>query len=77
MYIQTKSVIEVSDELNRLTELAHQGKLGPSDISGGTFSLSNIGAVCTAILCTAVVTGHLVGYRLEEHMLDQCCCLLK
>jgi len=42
---QTKSVMEVSDELNRLTDLAHRGKLGPLDLTGGTFSLSNIGAV--------------------------------
>ena len=39
--------MEVSDELNRLTELAHQGKLGPGDVNGGTFTLSNIGAVST------------------------------
>ena len=37
--------MEVSNELNRLTELAHQGRLGPADINGGTFTLSNIGAV--------------------------------
>ena len=39
--------MEVSNELNRLTELAHQGKLGPGDVNGGTFTLSNIGAVST------------------------------
>lgn len=46
-FIQGKNVLEVSCELNRLTELAHQGKLGPSDINDGTFTLSNIGAVST------------------------------
>ena len=57
--MQTKSVMELSDELNRLTDLAHQGKLGPSDISDGTFSLSNIGAVRTSILC--MYTCHLLA----------------
>lgn len=44
-FIQAKDVIEVSSELNRLIALAHQQKLRPSDINGGTFTLSNIGAV--------------------------------
>ena len=43
--MQAKNVVEVSNELNRLTELAYQGRLGPGDINGGTFTLSNIGAV--------------------------------
>ena len=42
---QTKSVFDIAIELNRLHELGLQGKLPPSDIVGGTFSLSNIGAV--------------------------------
>ena len=32
-------------ELNRLHDLGLKGKLPPADIVGGTFSLSNIGAV--------------------------------
>lgn len=43
--VQAKDVLEVSSELNRLTALAHQQKLRPSDINGGTFTLSNIGAI--------------------------------
>ncbi|XP_065905248.1 lipoamide acyltransferase component of branched-chain alpha-keto acid dehydrogenase complex, mitochondrial-like [Dysidea avara] len=43
--VQAKSVLEVSDDMNRLTDLAHRGKLGPLDLTGGTFSISNIGAI--------------------------------
>ncbi|XP_064385714.1 lipoamide acyltransferase component of branched-chain alpha-keto acid dehydrogenase complex, mitochondrial-like isoform X2 [Halichondria panicea] len=43
--VQTKSVFEIAVELNRLQELGMLGKLPPADIVGGTFSLSNIGAV--------------------------------
>ncbi len=43
--MQTKSVFEIAVELNRLQELGMLGKLPPADIVGGTFSLSNIGAV--------------------------------
>ena len=48
---QAKSVLEVSDDMNRLTDLAHRGKLGPLDLTGGTFSISNIGAVSQLVLC--------------------------
>ena len=43
--IQLKSVYEVGEELNRLHELGLAGRLGMDDLTGGTFSLSNIGSV--------------------------------
>lgn len=43
--VQDKSVLEVARELNRLQELGAAGKLSRDDLTGGTFSLSNIGAV--------------------------------
>jgi len=43
--VQTLSVFEVAVELNRLIQLGSAGKLGPADLSGGTFTLSNIGTV--------------------------------
>ena len=43
--VQTLSVFEIAVELNRLMQLGSAGKLGPTDISGGTFTLSNIGTV--------------------------------
>ncbi|UIZ23036.1 hypothetical protein KXD40_003814 [Peronospora effusa] len=43
--VQTKSVIEIAEDLHRLQQLADVGKLAPSDLSGGTFSISNIGSI--------------------------------
>ena len=42
---QVKSVVEIAKELERLMQLGHAGQLGMVDLTGGTFSLSNIGAV--------------------------------
>lgn len=43
--VQTLSIFEVAKELNRLKELGDAGKLGPADLSGGTFTISNIGNI--------------------------------
>lgn len=40
--VQTLSVFDIAVELNRLMQLGNAGKLGPTDLSGGTFTLSNI-----------------------------------
>lgn len=43
--VQALSIFEVAAELNRLQALGSAGKLGSSDLTGGTFSLSNIGSI--------------------------------
>lgn len=43
--VQALSVIEVALELARLIDLGNKGSLGARDLTGGTFSLSNIGSV--------------------------------
>lgn len=43
--VQHKTIKELAMELNRLQKLGSEGKLGPADLSGGTFTLSNIGAI--------------------------------
>ena len=43
--VQNKSIFEIAVELTRLQDLGLKGKLSPTDIVDGTFSLSNIGAV--------------------------------
>lgn len=43
--VQSLSIFEIASELNRLHALGLAGKLGTDDLSGGTFSLSNIGSV--------------------------------
>jgi len=50
--LQHKSVFEIAIELNRLHDLGLRGQLLTSDVTGGTFSLSNIGPVsdCTPLL---------------------------
>lgn len=43
--VQALSVFEIAAELNRLQELGSGGQLGTADLTGGTFTLSNIGSV--------------------------------
>lgn len=43
--VQGLSIFEIAAELNRLQVLGEAGKLGTEELTGGTFSLSNIGSV--------------------------------
>ncbi|KAK6913749.1 2-oxoacid dehydrogenase acyltransferase, catalytic domain [Dillenia turbinata] len=43
--VQSLSILEVTRELSRLQHLALENKLTPEDITGGTITLSNIGAI--------------------------------
>ncbi|KAG8003317.1 Lipoamide acyltransferase component of branched-chain alpha-keto acid dehydrogenase complex [Nibea albiflora] len=43
--VQLLSVFEIAQELNRLQALGAAGQLGTNELSGGTFTLSNIGSV--------------------------------
>ena len=41
--VQSKSLLEIAMDLERLQADASRGKLGMADLKGGTFSISNIG----------------------------------
>ena len=43
--IQQLNILDIAEELNRLQDLGLRGKLPSSDLTGGTFSLSNIGSI--------------------------------
>lgn len=43
--VQLLSVFQVAQELTRLQALGAAGQLGTAELSGGTFTLSNIGSV--------------------------------
>lgn len=43
--VQHLSIFEIAQELSRLQQLGSAGKLGGDDLSGATFSLSNIGSI--------------------------------
>lgn len=53
--VQRLSVIEIAAELNRLQALGAAGRLGPTELGGGTFSLSNIGVVGGTYLSPVIV----------------------
>ena len=59
--VQSLSMLEVASELSRLMQLGSQGKLGTHDLSGGTFTLSNIGTVSWVLPATCVICGCLFG----------------
>ncbi|KAL3829351.1 hypothetical protein ACJIZ3_018153 [Penstemon smallii] len=43
--VQSLSILEITKEVSRLQQLALENKLSPNDITGGTITLSNIGAI--------------------------------
>nr|XP_042135728.1 lipoamide acyltransferase component of branched-chain alpha-keto acid dehydrogenase complex, mitochondrial isoform X2 [Peromyscus maniculatus bairdii] len=43
--VQVRSVFEIAMELNRLQKLGSSGQLSTADLTGGTFTLSNIGSI--------------------------------
>lgn len=43
--LQTRSIADIARELSRLQEAAAANALRPADVSGGTFTLSNIGTI--------------------------------
>jgi len=55
--VQSLSMLEVASELSRLMQLGSAGKLGTHDLSGGTFTLSNIGTVSWFHPATCVICG--------------------
>ena len=43
--VDTKGVFEIADELGKVSAKARDSKLGPADMSGGTFSISSLGGI--------------------------------
>ncbi|CAM9586328.1 unnamed protein product [Ascophyllum nodosum] len=43
--VQERSVLDIAEELNALQRLASAGKLGEAELTGTTFTLSNIGSI--------------------------------
>jgi pyruvate dehydrogenase E2 component (dihydrolipoamide acetyltransferase) len=40
-----KGIMEIAEELGKVSAKAREGKLGPADMSGGTFSISSLGGI--------------------------------
>lgn len=51
---QNKKLVEVADEINRLVEQARSRKLQPAEMSGSTFTISNLGML-GAVSFTAII----------------------
>lgn len=43
--VQDLSLLELAGELNRLIDVAREGRVDPADLRGGTITISNVGAV--------------------------------
>lgn len=44
-HVESKGIIDISLELQRLLKSGKEGTFSPNDLSGGTFTVSNIGSV--------------------------------
>ncbi|MDA0237279.1 MAG: dihydrolipoyllysine-residue acetyltransferase [Proteobacteria bacterium] len=43
--IDKKGILQIAEELGKVSGKARDGKLGPADMSGGTFSISSLGGI--------------------------------
>jgi 2-oxoisovalerate dehydrogenase E2 component (dihydrolipoyl transacylase) len=43
--VESKSIFEIASELARLQQLGDNSKLSTAELTGGTFTISNIGSV--------------------------------
>ncbi|CAI8164528.1 MAG: Dihydrolipoyllysine-residue acetyltransferase component of pyruvate dehydrogenase complex [Pseudidiomarina mangrovi] len=43
--VQNKSIIDIANEVTRLTNAAREGRVAQEDMKGGTISISNIGVI--------------------------------
>lgn len=54
--VQNRSIASIAAELSRLSNLARNGKLTSADLSGATFTLSNIGSIGGTAVAPVIVT---------------------
>ena len=74
--VEAMSVIEIAEELARLQKNASDNKLSPSDMSGGTFSLSNIGSVSRSFARFSLFSFFFIDWgnlRATRHFLAPSC----
>lgn len=57
--VQNLSVLEVASEVSRLAAQAREKKLQPSDLRGGTITVSNIGSIGGTVVSPVIVPGEL------------------
>ena len=53
--VGSRNIVSIAAELVRLQKLAHDGKLSPADMSGGTITVSNIGNIGGTYLSPVIV----------------------
>jgi 2-oxoisovalerate dehydrogenase E2 component (dihydrolipoyl transacylase) len=54
--VQNHSIASLAKEITRLADLARTGKLTSADLSGATFTVSNIGSIGGAAVAPVIVT---------------------
>ncbi|KAL8634310.1 MAG: hypothetical protein Q9228_008096 [Teloschistes exilis] len=59
--VPSLSIFEIAAEIARLSALARVGKLAPENLTGGTFTVSNIGSIGGTYVAPIIASGGEVG----------------